>query len=74
MGLIPCPGNPGLVLEATVLEAIHVVIVPGLSLFLCYFAEWLRGHVLGEGICHSGTVRTRDKPSGWKRCRCFRPA
>ena len=56
VGLVPCPGNPGLVLEA-----IQVISASGLSLFLCYFAEWLRGHVLGEGTCHSGTVGTRDR-------------
>lgn len=35
-----------------VLEVICVTSAPGLSLFLCYVAEWLSGHMLGKGTCH----------------------
>ena len=43
----------------TVLEAIHVT-SPGLSPFLCYFAERLSRRVLGEGTCCSGRAWVRD--------------
>lgn len=43
------------------LKTTHVTSALGLSPLLYYFAEWLRGHVLSEGMCNLGSMGTRER-------------
>lgn len=58
--LFPVPETSVQCWRPTVLEAIHVASALGLSLFLCYFTEWLSGRVLSEGTCCLGSAWTRE--------------
>lgn len=60
VALFPVPETSVRCWRPTVLEAIHVTSALGLSLFLCYFTEWLSECVLSEGTCCLGSAWTRE--------------